>query len=146
MTKICSRCKQTKPIELFNRCSRQSSGRRPECVQCRSTWNKKAYSEDPGRRERSREKSIKKIYGITLHDYNEMALKQNFTCQICKKGSTEVDKKYNRVRKLVIDHDHKTGKIRGLLCGPCNRALGGFSEQMETILAAIVYLNKYGSI
>lgn len=146
MTKKCSQCKKSKLLSLFNRCNRQKSGRRPECAECRSIKNKKIYSESLEQRDRVKGKTIKKTYNITIDEYNKMALEQDFKCQICKKESTELDKRYNRIRKLVIDHDHRTGKIRGLLCGPCNRALGGFSEQMETILGAIAYLDKYGCI
>jgi len=74
---------------------------------------------------------IKSRHGITLEQYNLMLKEQNNMCKIC---SSE--------EKLYIDHDHKTMKIRGLLCNSCNKGLGLFYDSIESIERAIKYLEK----
>jgi hypothetical protein len=79
---------------------------------------------------------IRNQYGITLAQYNSMLEAQNYTCAICGNGD-EVEG-----RRLAIDHCHTTGKVRGLLCGKCNRGLGLFYDNQELLSNAIKYLTK----
>jgi hypothetical protein len=79
---------------------------------------------------------LKKNYGITLAQYNEMLTNQNNSCLICNTNQNELSK------KLVVDHDHLTGKVRGLLCDKCNRGLGHFNDNIETLIQAIKYLGS----
>jgi Recombination endonuclease VII len=74
---------------------------------------------------------IKSRYGILESDYNNMLIKQNKLCCICRQE-----------KELCIDHDHKTGKIRGLLCRHCNSGLGLFKDDKGLLLEAIKYLLK----
>ena len=67
-------------------------------------------------------------YGITEEQYNTMLDNQDHSCIICKKHKDDCGKK-----GLNIDHCHDTGKVRGLLCGPCNTALGLLKEDADTI-------------
>lgn len=71
-----------------------------------------------------KEYNLKNAYGLTLGQYNKMLEGQNHSCAICgaKEGNA-------RCKHLFVDHDHKTGKIRGLLCGPCNSAIGLLREK-----------------
>lgn len=71
-------------------------------------------------------------YGISYEDYLALGRKQNWKCSICKELP---------VKKLEVDHCHSTGKIRGLLCGHCNRGLGQFKDSKARLLFAISYLN-----
>jgi len=81
---------------------------------------------------------LKYKYGITEQQYDDMFNAQGSKCAIC--GSTETkDKKRHR---LVVDHDHATGAVRGLLCSSCNKALGLFSDSIETMYSAIKYLKN----
>jgi hypothetical protein len=82
--------------------------------------------------------SLKRNYGMTVEQYHEMQIKQDFCCGIC--GSKESGSK--RCDKLFVDHDHDTGKIRGLLCHKCNMALGVFKNK-QLLEKAISYLDKY---
>ncbi len=75
-------------------------------------------------------------YGITLDDYNEMFIKQDGKCAICGNHQSEIK------TTLVVDHCHSTGKIRGLLCGNCNRGIGMLNHDIENLRCAILYLNK----
>ena len=80
---------------------------------------------------RKRRWCIKRTYGITIEQYNEMLISQNGMCLICGKEETRTRKK--KVTQLVVDHSHKTGKVRGLLCAICNGRLGWYEKCQEKI-------------
>lgn len=73
-------------------------------------------------------------YGITSKDYNELFKTQEGRCKFCRKHQSELKTKLN------IDHCHKTGKVRGLLCNQCNQALGLLKENKDTIKRMLEYL------
>lgn len=81
---------------------------------------------------------IKKFYGITYEQYEELLAQQNFGCAIC--GSSVSNNKRTS-GKLFVDHCHTTGKVRGLLCSRCNHALGQFDDNVELLTKAVSYLN-----
>ena len=72
---------------------------------------------------------------ITLNEYNEMLKQAKNKCSLCDKD--------NGNRKLFIDHNHNTGKVRGLLCNKCNSALGMFNDDAELLKKASDYVIKY---
>jgi len=69
-----------------------------------------------------------------------MHKKQNGLCLICGNAETSRNPKTGEPRSLAVDHDHETGKIRGLLCTFCNTALGKFHDDVEILKKAIDYL------
>lgn len=73
------------------------------------------------------------LYGLTVSDFEQIVARQNNTCLICHRqpGPDET---------LTVDHDHETGALRGLLCGPCSRGLGSFGDDVTRLRAAIAYL------
>jgi len=75
-------------------------------------------------------------YGITEDDYNNMFVFQNGKCAICGNHQSELKS------PLHIDHNHKTGKVRGLLCAACNMGIGQLQDDIENLRCAILYLNK----
>jgi hypothetical protein len=79
---------------------------------------------------------LKRRYNLTIEELQTLYEKQNHKCAICHQ--TELD----LGRKLNVDHCHKTGKVRGLLCGSCNRALGLLQDRAEICLSAANYLNN----
>ncbi len=81
------------------------------------------------------EKALRLNYGMTPNDYNNLFSEQNGVCAIC--GKTNRDG-----RKLFIDHDHKTGSVRGLLCNKCNVSLGLMDDDIDRLLSAINYLQE----
>jgi hypothetical protein len=87
---------------------------------------------------------LKRNYKITLEEYNEILRFQNEVCRICKKPDTRNTKK-RRYFPLVVDHNHKTGEVRGLLCSNCNTALGLFNEDENSMSNAISYLREFNS-
>ena len=78
-------------------------------------------------------------FGITRDDYNEMLKAQGYRCAICRSEST----KDKRTKNFPIDHCHKTGKVRGLLCAACNKGIGMLEDSIENLRSAIDYLEKH---
>ena len=97
---------------------------------------RKVYRES--RKISKRNSNLQRQFGITLDDYNRMSQQQNGVCAIC--GKPETAHNQGGLRPLSVDHDHKTGKVRGLLCGRCNTGLGQFQENKLFLLSAITYL------
>lgn len=78
---------------------------------------------------------IKKVYGITKEEFENFLASQGGLCAICERPLVD--------KKTHIDHCHDTGKVRGLLCGPCNQGLGLFQESKMTLSKALKYLEKF---
>ena len=83
---------------------------------------------------RSRQNHLKRQYGITEIEYNNMFAIQSGCCAICKTHQSDLK------TKLHVDHNHSTGKIRGLLCSMCNKGIGALKDSAEILLAAAKYL------
>ncbi len=83
-----------------------------------------------------RKQNLKRSYNMTLEDYDNLFNNQNGVCLICKNPETNG-------RRLSVDHDHKTGKIRGLLCQKCNTLLGCANDSIDILLKSIEYLRKH---
>lgn len=80
-----------------------------------------------------------KQYGIEVSDFNELMAAQGGSCAIC--GESDTSKPNNFP---LVDHCHKTGKVRGLLCMSCNQGLGKFKDDVARLSSAISYLTKHG--
>lgn len=78
--------------------------------------------------------------GVDAHRYQEMLRKQNCVCAICGQPERAPDKASGKTKDLAIDHCHKTGAIRALLCSNCNRALGLFNDDPELLAKARSYV------
>ena len=88
-----------------------------------------------------RKAELVRNFGITLDTYNEMKDAQGGVCAICKQPETLSHK--GTLRSLAVDHNHKTGEVRGLLCGRCNRAIGSFKEDTEIMQSAVAYIENF---
>ena len=89
----------------------------------------------------NRRSKLKNKYGVTLEQYDAMLAAQGGVCAIC--GTSEPKGKRGAFGPTFsVDHCHTTGKIRGLLCGLCNPALGAFGDSVERLRAAISYLER----
>lgn len=168
MQKVCRKCFNEKSFVEYRPQKRGKNGLRSWCRECEKQYNKNLRRTDiqkyrqrdklKGRkfRNKNREKinieakerrrtnpeamrntDLKKNYGITLQRYNEMFQNQEGSCCICKKHQNEFSK------RLSVDHCHKTGKVRGLLCNNCNLAIGLFDEDLNVIKNTIYYLEKH---
>jgi len=82
-------------------------------------------------------------FGLTLEQYQAMHDTQKGLCAICNLPETTMDRRRGEPRMLAVDHNHATGKIRGLLCGDCNKAIGAMREKPENFLAAVKYLETH---
>lgn len=141
--KICAGCKLSKNEEEFGICSRLKDGKNNYCKECVKVFSKATYNNRKSKKleenklwrqtnkHKYKEYKLKHRYGITLEIYEQMKLQQNGLCKIC-----------NREKKLFVDHCHKTGKIRGLLCGKCNKGLGHFFDNKDYLKSAIDYLGE----
>ncbi len=116
-------CKEYKPLSEF-----WKHGRENYCKACKKLKRnpevyKRAY--------------LKHFYNLPLEKYNKMFEEQNGCCAICN-GHQSTFKK-----ALHVDHDHETGKIRGLLCNSCNKGIGFLLDDSKILLSASQYLKSY---
>ena len=86
----------------------------------------------------NRDYLFRKKYGITLPEYNNMLDSQSGMCKICNS-----DKAGGRYGRFHVDHCHNTGKVRGLLCHNCNRAIGMMNDDISVLKNAIIYLSEF---
>lgn len=100
-------------------------------------YRKQYYRKNKARTKAINRNSVLKHFGLTLESYNKMLMDQNFRCYICRV-------KVKRLKKsLAVDHDHKTGKVRGLLCNTCNIVLGLVKESTMRLGSMIDYLVQH---
>lgn len=134
LNKICTKCLENKPITDFPfRDKRFNSKRKAYCKLCKQKHYK-------SRRKKNDVNYRFKKFGFTHEDYLELLESQDHKCAICgKSANTEYHKNFN------IDHDHETGKVRGLLCNGCNTGLGLLKDSISNLQSAILYLSPHVS-
>jgi hypothetical protein len=165
--RICNFCKTWKPFSDYAKSKTGHMGLSAVCRDCENKKARERYAKndilsrrkekkriyDKERRERlraegklkkldpevQREKAMKHKYGITIKNYEDMVEAQNNKCAICSARGEE-----ERNGKLVVDHCHASGKIRGLLCNKCNLLLGHADDTIERLERAILYLSQRG--
>jgi prepilin-type processing-associated H-X9-DG protein len=93
----------------------------------------------------ARNYGLKRYYGISLATYDAMLASQNGVCAICAKSETGKIPS-GEIKPFSVDHNHKTGEIRGLLCTQCNYMIGHCRESREILLAGIAYLDKHEGV
>ncbi len=96
-----------------------------------------------GTPEYTRDHQLQRQFGINLEEFNDILKEQGGVCAICKQPETRVDTRHNKLRDICVDHDHTTGKVRGLLCAECNTTLGRVKDSIEILQSAIAYLEKH---
>ena len=120
----CFTCKEEKPAEQFGKNRRLQNGRKNSCPQCL--------------RESGRETNWQRAgIDITREKYSELLAKQRGGCAIC--GGQQASK---NKRHFDVDHDHATGRVRGLLCHGCNLGLGAFKDDAARLTLASLYLER----
>lgn len=90
---------------------------------------------------KGRASHLKKLYGMTIAQYDAMHSAQGGVCAICSKPETRKQK--DKLLPLVVDHNHETGRVRALLCHRCNSVVGYSGENVETLRAAARYLERF---
>lgn len=131
-SKICSYCKQEKQFDLFYKNKSKPDGLGNICKSCALISRRKSKSGGKTKLMRS--------FKLTLDQYDNISTAQNGTCAIC--SNPETSKYKGTTRYLAVDHCHKTGIVRGLLCFSCNIALGKFKDNINNLTKAIAYLKK----
>ena len=156
-TKYCPKCFTVKPIGNFFKRTFPREGYQTYCKTCHNNRQKILRKDDQKWKLHTNEVSLKykkknkekvKIwdkksqlkskFGISLSQFNEMVEKQNHKCAICENSFLNF--------KICVDHNHKTNKVRQLLCSQCNFGLGHFRENPQFLLNAVDYLNKWNSL
>ena len=108
------------------------------CTKCNHKKNKKARANTPQAKAKRRRNKIFGKYKMTMSQYEAMSFKQSGRCAICLTPSENV-----RYGVLCVDHSHRTGKVRGLLCIECNTGLGRFEDKLQILINAIHYLKAH---
>lgn len=141
----CTKCKASVKPEQMSKDKRRRCGLSSWCKECRKissrTWAKNNPEKVQAQEERkkpvpyktARGYLLKYRYNLSLEQYEQMLIAQNYSCDICHK-----QKDYD----LYVDHCHTTGKVRGLLCSPCNNILGNANDSVDLLNRAINYLRK----
>lgn len=146
--KVCPGCNKKKRLTDYqkDRCTRL--GVQVYCRTCQRKKCKAYYHADKKRaNERQRDwrmanpdrfkiiqrrRHLKLKYGMSLEDFQHLVVRQHGLCKICGRLPDQ--------RGLVVDHNHETGEVRGLLCNSCNSAIGHFQEDVGRMRAAVAYL------
>lgn len=138
---VCSKCGGPKKFRV----RKDRTNKESYCSPCRAKRTQRYYAENPDARKAYREKAgkeklkdqqLRTIFDISLEMYNIMLINQNDSCATCYRHKSIFNK------ALVVDHDHKTGKIRGLLCSDCNLSLGMVKDNVATLFNLGNYLEK----
>ena len=139
--RVCTGCGEWKLSSDFYKCPKSPGGHRSACKSCSVAYGRKRRLADRDRVTNIRRKSHIKIkYGISIEQYNQMLERQNGKCQIC---FCVFDLRGSQRTMPHIDHDHSTGKVRGLLCHGCNSAIGYAREDIDLLVNCIKYLRKH---
>ena len=136
--KTCPSCKETKPTTDFYKDKFRKDGLRRICKNCYKLVSKRCSSRwyaIEENKEIYRERFLKRRYGINTEEYNKLFRRQEGVCAICGNPC-------NTGNRLSVDHSHKTGIVRGLLCNACNRGLGMLQDSAELLRKAADYLEK----
>jgi hypothetical protein len=128
--KTCNVCKHVKPFLDFHRCAATKGGLKYTCRTCLS-HRKRATGQN--------RRSGLQRYGLTEDQYQRMVEKQQHVCAICRERRPS-----KHDGRLVVDHCHVTGHVRGLLCDFCNWGLGNMRDRVDILQRAIQYLEKNG--
>jgi hypothetical protein len=154
--KTCTKCRVTQPMLSFYQHRGTRDGRATYCKDCQKAasraWtaahrervkaeNARRYAADTDRQRRNRSYRLK-MYGLTEDQYDALAVAQGHVCAICLEPEKAVDPRTKMARRLAVDHDHDTLKVRGLLCHACNTSIGRLGDNHERLERAVAYLKK----
>jgi len=136
--KQCKKCGDTKPLHEFSRknATGRKPGYQPRCKACAATdtreWN-------VANKDSQRQRYLKNQYGISEEFYNELFESQQGKCRLCYR---ELKTQGLGPSRAVVDHCHKNGHVRGILCNECNRGLGYFHDNIMALENAVDYLKE----
>lgn len=131
-TRLCPKCGEVKTLSEFTRDRSKKSGYHGYCKKCNYLRLKDKLGSDHYRRYR-KEWELQHRYGMTSNEYTLRVAEHGGCCLICNSPS----------ERLVVDHNHSTGQVRGLLCISCNGLLGLANDSRDILKAAIAYLGAF---
>jgi hypothetical protein len=134
MEKRCSKCKEKKDLSFFGVKKHSNDGYNHYCKKCENERGRIKYTV-PKYKESRKYYTIEKLYGLTKNTYLSMLHEQKNMCKIC-------DCELKNDKKTHVDHCHKTGKVRGLLCSDCNGILGKVNDNIFILMKCIDYLKS----
>lgn len=148
MDKYCPACDTDKPIDEFTNNRSRPDGKASYCKLC-TRQKLKERRQKPDYPEKQRFFFMQWKYGLTQQEFRKILALQEGKCAVCGTQSSDVERPgFTRSGKknkgLVVDHDHNTGAIRGLLCDRCNRAIGLLRESAMVLAKAAAYVEKMG--
>jgi hypothetical protein len=144
--KWCSRCGETKLATEFHVRHASNDGRVSRCKQCIAAYDREYFSANSDRlraqaknrygatKHQVRVKQMRRMYDLTIAEYDAMRDAQDNQCAICGRHERDLNK------RLCVDHDHETGRVRGLLCNQCNSLLGRWNDDPAIARRAAAYL------
>lgn len=132
-SKRCRNCHKEQSRDEFYADSRNSDGLSAWCKPCLHIYQKEHRTKQS---EQIKQKRRRKAYGITSEEFDTLLSRQHGLCAIC--GGPPTVK-----RGWCVDHDHTSGKVRGLLCTNCNIGLGNFKENPAALQSAVYYLTLH---
>lgn len=137
----CRECQITKPVSEYRKTSKIKDDKvvytyRRECKEC-----SRKIAEEQNKKNsmsgKTREDGLRRRFNIGVEEYDELFRSQDFKCAICKREKKESEANFH------VDHDHVTNKVRGILCGQCNRAIGAFKDDWRVVIDALRYLESF---
>jgi hypothetical protein len=139
--KDCSVCGNRKPFDCFYNYKNKNDGKSYRCKDCDDLARKK-WKEDNlvSSKLSMRKNNLKSKYGISLDAYNYLLRHQGYRCAICETTENNVIGERSHWN-FAVDHNHDTGKVRGLLCNQCNRAIGMLKDDATLLRKAADYLD-----
>ena len=138
---VCPQCEQEKARSEFylKKNIQKRSGLLERVVPCKECHKRNRKDNYELYRDKQENWRLNHFYGIDKDEYNRMLEEQGGTCMICNKAG-DIRKKDSRPIALAVDHNHETGKIRGLLCLNCNSGIGKLGDSTDILRKAIEYL------
>lgn len=158
--KTCTKCKEIKPLTEYHNDKSKRDGLREQCKECRCKHPKIVHknciacgdsflAEGYAKAQKYCGEKCQRMhlrYGINEYKYEDLLISQNYKCAICNNEETSIDKRTGKVYELAVDHCHKTGQVRGLLCANCNGGLGNYNDDITRLKKAIEYLEKHSGL
>lgn len=139
--KTCRICKVDKPVTDFYKRKRNKGGFRTECKNCHGKNGRQWYLHNKDQADtRLRKECLHRLYGLSVVDWDTLYKKQHGVCAICQQPETKFNNKSKGTQRLSVDHNHVTGKVRGLLCHRCNVVLGQVEDDCALVIHVLQYL------
>lgn len=133
--KTCQLCGETKPLSEYHKNKQIPGGKHTICKPCNRSKVKAWKSDNPTK---FKTLNYRRKYGLTCEEVQHLRERCNYACEVCGLQESQCPRGI-----LFVDHCHKTGTVRGMLCQKCNTLLGQCDDNIETLKAAITYLRGF---